>query len=132
VRKAIIFGLVLMLWSSAACAADGAGKVTLDVIGSQADRTQVANPGGWPVELNLIGSNASNILIGSSAVEQNTSMCCYACCYPNDWSDFSRSLCYPYSSYIPTRYHKSFLRTPCGCCCLPQLQSGVLTLGGYR
>lgn len=144
-KRAVMLGLLLMLWSSAAYAgsgygsgyASGYGTVTLDVIGSQAENAQVDNPGGRPVEVTIVGSTTSNIVIGNPLAEKNASCCCNIC-YPNEWADFSRSLCYPYSSYIPTRYHKSFLRTPCGCVppcwspCSPQIDNQVLSIGGYR
>jgi hypothetical protein len=137
VKRAVMLGLLLMLWSSAAYAGSGYSTVTLDVIGSNAENAQVDNPGGRPVEVTILGSTTSNIVIGNPQAETDTSCCCNSC-YPNEWADFSRSLCYPYSTYIPTRYHKSFLRTPCGCTspcwsiCTPQIDNQFLTIGGYR
>ncbi len=109
--------LLMLIFLASLAAASGSGKpVSLDVIGSDADNARIVSPGGGPIEVEIIGSTATNIQVGPS--EDNTSctgLCCNTCycgecsCgYTTIWDDFTRPLCYPWSSYIPTRYNKQF------------------------
>jgi hypothetical protein len=101
-------------------AASSSGSVVgLDIIGSEADDARISSPGGGPVEVDIIGSTATNIQIGAPEDQDNCPDCggvCYCgecCCgYTTIWDDFTRPLCYPWSSYIPTRYNKPFHTDP--------------------
>lgn len=101
--------------SSLVNAASSSGSVGLDIIGSEAEDAQIISPGGGPVEVDIIGSTATNIQIGTPEDQDDCSDCggvCYcgecSCGYTTIWDDFTRPLCYPWSSYIPTRYNKPF------------------------
>jgi hypothetical protein len=101
-------------------AASSSGSVVgLDIIGSEADDARIISPGGGPVEVDIIGSTATNIQIGAPEDQDNCSDCggvCYCggcyCGYTTIWDDFTRPLCYPWSSYIPSRYNKPFHTDP--------------------
>ena len=106
---------------SLAGATDSMGSVGLDIIGSEADNARIISFGGGPVEVDIIGSTATNIQIGPSEVSDNCTDCCgicycgeCGCGYTTIWDDFTRPLCYPWSSYIPTRYNKPFHTTSSG------------------
>jgi len=102
---------LLILWASTACSAISGESVGLDIIGSESDNTTIAAPYGAPVEVDIIGSTASNIHIGYPE-ERVDNTCCDYCgqtkCYITPWDDYSRPLCYPWSSYIPTRYNRQY------------------------
>lgn len=110
--------LMLVLLASLASLSDAAsssGSVGLDIIGSEAEDARIISPGGGPVEVDIIGSTATNIQIGAPDDQDNCLDCggvCYCgecyCGYTTIWDDFTRPLCYPWSSYIPTRYNKPF------------------------
>jgi hypothetical protein len=113
-RMAIIFALMLL----AATASAGSGSVGIDILGSNVGNTVIA-AGAGSVNMDILGSKIGNArifsdgavsadieVIGSSTGDINISSkkpikkCC--CC--DEWCDFKRPLCYPYSSYIPSRY----------------------------
>ncbi len=108
--------LVLLMLASGAYAAGSGESSVLDIIGSNAGDTRITSSGMGPVDVEIIGSTANNIQIGPSVEQANAtcSSCNYCdysgdeCCYSNPWSDFTRPLCYPWSSYIPTRYNRPF------------------------
>lgn len=90
------------------------GLVSLDLIGSKANNTTIILNYGEPVNLEIIGSEASNIQIGYPEEKANDINICDACGqekrYITPWDDFGRPLCYPWSSYIPTRYNRLFFK----------------------
>jgi hypothetical protein len=110
--------LMLVLLASLASLSDASsssGSVGLDIIGSEAEDARIISNGGGPVEVDIIGSTATNIQIGAPVDQDNCTDCggvCYcgecSCGYTTIWDDFTRPLCYPWSSYIPTRYNKPF------------------------
>jgi hypothetical protein len=117
-RKRIFLIGILILWVGAIHASaipDGSG---LDILGSDASDTTIIAPVGAPVEVNILGSTASNIQIGSPAqATDNRGRQCQECApcgeakrYETPWDDFKRPLCYPWSSYIPTRYNRPLIR----------------------
>ena len=118
--------LLLFAIDSAAGSLD---PVVLDVIGSRADTAEITASGLGGVEVDIIGSEARNITILPPQPAVAISSSC-DCCYPNVWMDFARSLCYPYSSYIPTRYYKSFVQGPCSYCGPFQPEQTIITVGG--
>ncbi len=98
---------LLILWVATACSAISGESVGLDIIGSDTNNTTIDSPYGAPVEVDIIGSTANNIRIGYAEEEVNNSCCDYCGrpkCYITPWDDYRRNLCYPWSSYIPTRY----------------------------
>jgi hypothetical protein len=84
------------------------------------NNTTIISPDGGPIEVNLVGSTATNIAIGQpqkQIKEGGTDSTCSGCapcgekkCYSTPWDDFTRPLCYPWSSYIPTRYNRQFVK----------------------
>lgn len=109
----------LVSLASLADATSSSGSVGLDIIGSEADGARIISPGGGPVEVDIIGSTATNIQIGAPVDPDNCTDCggiCYcgecSCGYTTIWDDFTRPLCYPWSSYIPTRYNRPFHTNP--------------------
>ncbi len=118
--KLALMLMMLIFLASMAAAASSADSVSLDVIGSDADSARIVSPGGGPIEVEIVGSTATNIQVGPSE-ENRTGLCCNTCycgecsCgYTTIWDDFTRPLCYPWSSYIPTRYNKPFHANPYG------------------
>ncbi|VVB64746.1 Uncharacterised protein [uncultured archaeon] len=98
---------LLILGAAAAGSATSGKSVGLDVIGSDTNSTTIDSPYGAPVEVDIIGSTANNIRIGYPVEEANNTCCDYCGrqkCYITPWDDYRRNLCYPWSSYIPTRY----------------------------
>jgi hypothetical protein len=117
-KKQIVLISILILWASAAQGAISGEATGLDIIGSKANNTTIISPVGMPVEVDIIGSTATNIQIGYPAEVinqtcENESWGCGPCgevkCYSTPWDDFKRPLCYPWSSYIPTRYNRLFI-----------------------
>ncbi|MDD4162642.1 MAG: hypothetical protein PHW87_09215 [Methanothrix sp.] len=118
-RTQIVLISILILGASAAYGAISGEATGLDVLGSRANNTTIVAPAGMPVEVNIVGSTASNIQIGYPAEEVNKACgkeCwVYGPCgekkrYETPWDDFKRPLCYPWSSYIPTRYNRLFIK----------------------
>ena len=117
-RKHIVLITMLILWASAASCALSDDSVGLDILGSSVNNTTITSPGGMPIEVDIIGSTATNIQIGypTGEVNEDCSIDCDGCepcggekCYTTPWDDFKRPLCYPWSSYIPTRYNRLFI-----------------------
>ncbi|MDD1750335.1 MAG: hypothetical protein LUO89_10725 [Methanothrix sp.] len=118
-RTQIVLISMLILWASAAYGAINGEATGLDILGSQASDTTIMASAGMPVEVNIVGSTASNIQIGYPTEAANKicgkeCMDCGPCgekkCYETPWDDFKRPLCYPWSSYIPTRYNRPFIK----------------------
>lgn len=84
----------------------------LDILGSGANNTTILSSSGTPVKIDIIGSTVTNTQISYPVEEVRESACCDYCggplCYDTPWDDFVRPLCYPWSSYIPTRYNRQF------------------------
>ena len=115
-REQIILISILIL-----CASVGIGAVSdqatgMDILGSRANNTTIIAPEGMPIEVNIVGSTASNIQIGyqTEVVNKKSGKECGPCGeekrYETPWDDFKRPLCYPWSSYIPTRYSRSLIK----------------------
>ncbi|OPX76321.1 MAG: hypothetical protein A4E44_00745 [Methanosaeta sp. PtaB.Bin018] len=129
-RVAITLVSMLVLLGLASYGFGSTGSVSVDIIGSKANNTTIVSQYGEPVNLEIIGSAASNIKIVYPEEKANDIQICDACGqekrYITPWDDFRRPLCYPWSSYIPTRYNRLFFKD--------QGYSGVkpkvLTLGG--
>ena len=118
-RKQIVLISILILWASAAHGAVSDQATGLDILGSRANNTTIIAPDGMPVEVNIVGSTASNIQIGypTEVVNKTCGKECWGCgpcgeekCYKTPWDDFKRPLCYPWSSYIPTRYNRPLIK----------------------
>lgn len=133
-RKQIVLISILILWASAANGAISGEATSLDIIGSQANNTTIIASDGMPVEVDIIGSTATNIQIGypTEVINKTCRNECWECgpcgeqkCYRTPWDDFKRPLCYPWSSYIPTRYNRQFIRNPGYTSTAPN----ILTLG---
>jgi hypothetical protein len=113
--------LTLVLLVAMVDAISSSESVGLDILGGEADSARIISSGMGPVEVDIIGGTATNIQIGPSENNDNCSICgvCYCgecCCgYTTIWDDFTRPLCYPWSSYIPTRYNKPFHTMSYGC-----------------
>lgn len=115
-RKHIVLISMLILWASAAYGANTGASANLDIIGSLANNTTFISPEGMPVVVDIVGSTATNIQIGNlggKKVRYNDGSICGPCgekmSYVTPWDDFKRPLCYPWSSYIPTRYNQPFI-----------------------
>jgi hypothetical protein len=117
-RKQIFLIGLFILWAAAAHGGAGSEATGLDILGSEANNTTIIAPNGMPVEVNIIGSTASNIHIGrpEKVIDRHGKECwgCAPCGeekrYETPWDDFKRPLCYPWSSYIPTRYNRPLIR----------------------
>jgi hypothetical protein len=117
-RNHIILITMLTLWVSLASCSMGGDSVGLDMLGSSVNNTTITSPEGMPIEVDIIGSTATNIQIGYpiDEVNETCSIDCDGCnpcggkkCYITPWDDFRRPLCYPWSSYIPSRYNRLFI-----------------------
>lgn len=111
--------VIIMLLASVVQGAASLQATGLDIVGSLANNTTIIGPDGMPVEVDIVGSTASNIQIGytTEAVKKTFGKerfgicpCGEKKCYYTQWDDFKRPLCYPWSSYIPTRYSRSFIK----------------------
>lgn len=115
-REQIILISMLILWASVAIGAVSDQAIGMDILGSRANNTTIIAPYGMPVEVNIVGSTASNIQIGypTEVVNKKSGRECGPCGeekrYETPWDDFKRPLCYPWSSYIPTRYSRSLIK----------------------
>jgi hypothetical protein len=115
-REQIILISILILWASVAQGAVSDQAIGMDILGSRANNTTIIAPDGMPVEVNIVGSTASNIQIGypTEVVNKKSRKECGPCGeekrYETPWDDFKRPLCYPWSSYIPTRYSRSLIK----------------------
>ena len=116
-RKLIVLISMLILWASAAYGVNGGGSANLDIMGSLANNTTFMTPEGMPFVVDIVGSTATNIQIGNPGeVKRDGCRDCSVCgpcgekmSYNTPWDDFKRPLCYPWSSYIPTRYNRPFI-----------------------
>jgi hypothetical protein len=117
-RKQIVLISVLILWASAAYGANTGGSANIDIMGSLANNTTIISPEGMPLVVDIVGSSTTNIQIGSprigvTKVRYKDGSICGPCgekmVYVTPWDDFKRPLCYPWSSYIPTRYNQPFI-----------------------
>ncbi|MFB3765215.1 MAG: hypothetical protein ACE14P_08200 [Methanotrichaceae archaeon] len=79
----------------------GAGTVNMDVVGSLMGNANIISHGKVSADVELVGSSAGDINITSEVHKHKSSSCC------DMWCNFNRPLCYPYSSYIPSRYCQS-------------------------
>jgi hypothetical protein len=115
-RDKLILISIFILWASAAQGALSDQATGLDLMGSLANNTTIIAPDGMPVEVNIIGSTASNIQIGNPVEEvgktygKECGPCGEEKSYETPWDDFKRPLCYPWSSYIPTRYNRPLIK----------------------
>lgn len=115
-REQIILISLLILWASVAIGAVSDQSTSMDILGSRANNTTIIAPDGMPVEVNILGSTASNIQIGYPAkvVNKKSGKECGPCGeekrYETPWDDYKRPLCYPWSSYIPTRYNRPLIK----------------------
>ena len=134
-REQIVLISILILWVSAAQGAASSQATGLDIVGSRANNTTIIVPDGMPVEVNIVGSTASNIQIGypTEVVNETCGNECWGygpCgeekCYETPWDDFKRPLCYPWSSYIPTRYNRPLIKKEPG---YKSFAPNTLTLG---
>lgn len=115
-RMAMI--LVLMLLASTAYASSGstsidvigskmgdatisgsAGSVNIDVVGSRMGNARINSNGPISADVEVVGSTAGDINITSKVPPRVKPNCCC-----DMWCNFNKPLCYPYSSYIPSRY----------------------------
>jgi hypothetical protein len=120
-REQIVLIGMLILWASVVQGAYSSQETGLDIVGSRAYNTTIIAPDGMgmPVEVDIVGSTASNIQIGylTEVVNKAFGKECWVSgpcgekkCYNTPWDDFKRPLCYPWSSYIPTRYSQPFIK----------------------
>jgi hypothetical protein len=105
---------MLVLLGLASYGFGSTGSVSVDIIGSKANNTTIVSQYGEPVNLEIIGSAASNIKIVYPEEKANDIQICDTCGqekrYITPWDDFRKPLCYPWSSYIPTRYNRLFFK----------------------
>jgi hypothetical protein len=118
-RGQIVLISMLILWAFVVQGAASLQATGLDIVGSRASNTTINAPDGMLVELNIVGSTASNSQIGYliEVVNKTIGKECRGCgpcgeekCYNTLWDDFKRPLCYPWSSYISTRYNQLFIK----------------------
>jgi hypothetical protein len=100
---------ILILLASATYGSD-ARTLSLDIIGSRVNNTTIISPGSDRVDVEIVGSTTANLAIGSP---EDAEVHGSVPCDPDDgyitpWDDFKRPLCYPWTSYIPTRYNRPF------------------------
>jgi hypothetical protein len=140
-RNHIVLISMLILWASAAYGAVDGDSVGLDVLGSEVNNSTIVSYGSVPIEVDIIGSTANNIQIGYPEEEIDTANCSYCgicdSCgrpkyYTTPWDDFTRPLCYPWSSYIPTRYNKDFINRFQGFSANSANTSYAMTIGQGR
>ena len=116
-RKLIVLISMLILWASAAYGVNSGGSANIDIMGSLANNTTFITPEGMPIVLDIVGSTTTNIQVGNPGDEgrgrDRDRSFCGPCgekmSYNTPWDDFTRPLCYPWSSYIPTRYNRPFI-----------------------
>ncbi|MDD1761356.1 MAG: hypothetical protein LUQ59_03910 [Methanothrix sp.] len=129
--KLVFIGMIILCgtaaYASASSPISSAGQsgektASLDVLGSFLNNTTIIIPDGTDVEVDIVGSTTSDLQIGDQPEqdrpEDEDSDGCGYCgeelSYSTPWDDFSRPHCYPYSSYIPTRYNKDFTKSESG------------------
>ncbi len=79
-RVAMILALALMLLASTACAFGGARSISVDIVGSEADHVKVNTACNVPIDFEIVGSEASDIMIGPPPVK--VVKCSKECCKP--------------------------------------------------
>ena len=139
-RNHIVLISMLVLWASAAYGAIEGDSVGMDVLGSKVNNSTVVSYSGTPIDVDIIGSTASNIQIGYPEEEIDTDCINCGVCdscgrpkfYTTPWDDFKRPLCYPWSSYIPTRYNKDFINSFKGYSANSANTSYAITMGQGR
>ena len=118
-REQIVLISLLVFGAFISQAAAGGHETSLDIIGSQANNTSIIVPEGSAIGVDIVGSSVSNIKIaypdqGKKQSCREEKRDCGPCGeekrYETPWDDFTRPLCYPWSSYIPTRYNRPFIR----------------------
>ena len=62
-RKTILLALALMLSACSAYAFGGPGSIVVDIVGSSTDNTKITSSGMENVDLEIIGSEATNTII---------------------------------------------------------------------
>jgi hypothetical protein len=131
-REQIFLIGIFLLWASTAYGAAGEEGADIDVLGSLTNNTTIAVPEGTSIGVDILGSTAENIQIGypQEACCPRAIKECAPCgeekVYKTPWDDFKRPLCYPWSSYIPTRYNRNFIREDSG---YLDIVPGTATLG---
>jgi hypothetical protein len=85
---------VLALLASSIVALGNMGSVGVDIIGSRSDDLKILAPGASSIDLEIIGSVAKNTTISSQSRCHETYCSCWA----------GYTYCYPWTSYIPSRY----------------------------
>ncbi len=89
--------------------------IGIDIVGSHANNTTIIPPCGEQVDVEVVGGTTDHFVVGcqkEAPIKNNycCNTCCCDCkkgkCYTTPWDDFRRPLCYPWSSYIPTRYNR--------------------------
>ncbi len=116
---AMISILTLILLALPACGSD-AGTLSLDIIGSRVNNTTIISQEGDRIDVEIVGSTSTNLALGTPAEERvHTGSCSCGGCdlaacdseddYMTPWDDFVRPLCYPWTSYIPTRYNRPLI-----------------------
>ncbi len=116
-RMQIVLISMFILCASAAHGANNGESAGLDIMGSSVNNTTFISPDGMPIVVDIVGSTATNIQIGNpgNSIKPRCNDCfiCGPCgekkTYSTPWDDFKRPLCYPWSSYIPTRYNRLFI-----------------------
>lgn len=116
-REQIVIISLLLLAASIAEGDVGRQDTSLDVLGGQANNTTIIAPEGGAIGVDIVGSTANNIQIISPVDDvtiKEDKKECGPCgeekLYETPWDDYKRPLCYPWSSYIPTRYNRQFIR----------------------
>ncbi len=135
--KLVLIGMIILggvaAYASASSPLSSAGPsgeetASLDVLGSIMNNTTIVIPDGSDVEVDIVGSTTSDLQISDQSEQErhqdeDSDDCdgCDSCgycgeelSYSTPWDDFSRPHCYPYSSYIPTRYNKDFTKSESG------------------
>ena len=115
--KQLVLAMMFILCINWAQGASDEGKASLDIVGSNVNNTTFISPEGVPVVVDIVGSTTRNIqVVAPAGNAQSQCRNCYECgtcgelkIYTTPWDDFRRPLCYPWSSYIPTRYNKPMI-----------------------
>ncbi len=82
-RKSILLALALMLSACSAYAFGGPGSIVVDIVGSSTDNTKITSSGMEKVDLEIIGSEATNTIISPPEIVK----CPRHICPDSDYSD---------------------------------------------